>query len=258
MKMLKLHIIIHLLNMSIRSITPIVRKRFQSAQFSELSRKNCESPNSPNSPSSIKSVSRPKSKNETSKPTSPERIFLKKLAYRHNKNTHSEISAELAVNVIKEYLLPMFKQDKKNIQDKKRLETFGVSSKPSEQKIFSPSGSVYSELKLSEHLGLENKEIRKKWNQAEKDLKIVEQEKFLLESELKNLRTEFFNLQSEFNFLNFLYRESTLLSNKQQQRYSSYSAQCEKYEELVHECRAVIDKLNDSIHEEKLINDIRL
>ena len=199
--------------MSNHSLKSGNRKKFHSHQFSEKLKKNCDSPRSAFQPT------RPMSVVDDVKHTSPEPLFLNKIRKRKISETTPEISTEMAVEVIKDYLLPMFRYDSKNKRDKKRSELFGISPKKDLKKLEVLPGSVYAELKLSEHLAYENKEMVSKIKEFDIKYRKIQQENLTIADEHKKLQQDFNNLQTEYNSLSYLYQTSISVATNNQQSY---------------------------------------
>lgn len=189
---------------------------------------------------------------------SPENKTLRMLKSRRNLPSY-EIAPDLAAEVIKEYIIPMLKTDCKRKRAHKRAETFGISTPNPTKMAFTPfPGSPLEELILSEQISLEKKDIELKYQTAELKAREMKQEKLLVEEQLKKLTNLHSNLESDFKILNFSYQSSIADYNCKEQSQCLIKLQAEKYSKLYKELQSKVNDLMQALHDERLVNDIRL
>lgn len=229
-----------------------VIKKFTSTQFSDMAKAKCESPNF------LLQYSRPLNQNDSLRHTSPDSVLLGRLRRRKASNKSLDISPKVAVEVIKDYLLPMFRNENRTIRDKNRAKVFNNQSKKEQKKIDTSPGTVYAELKLSEQLFYENQELEKKCQSYESLYKDIFQEKCVIEEKFKLLKNDFFHLECEYKALMFLNQETMSMANYKEQSFFFIKSQCDKYLKIYKEVKEKLDEKYQAVHEERLINDIRL
>ena len=164
-----------------------------------------------------------------------------------------EVPPELAAQVVKNYILPMFESDTRAKLDMLRSETFRHKSS------FSQEGhTVYSELKLSEKLNNEISILKTRLSDAFQALQDNTQEKEKVTQENKRLEAEIFNSHANLQVL--------LQDNIRLQRelagfklsIGHMRSQVSKYKTMYEESIKEQQKLGKQISEEKAFNDIRL
>ena len=162
-----------------------------------------------------------------------------------------KISPELAAEVVRTYLLPLFVADDRQATDKARMSAFGLSPR------YSPDASVYSELKLSAALLRELEACRTELKASQTQVKDAVEAKVSAEAELKCYQERILELEKRVTFLNQLSvdevnlaqskaLETALLSGQLHQLTSLYSATEEKSKEY-----------SLLLHQERSKNDIR-
>lgn len=130
--------------------------------------------------------------------------FLESIKRRKNFPQGSEISAGVAAEVVKEYILPMFRYETKSKRNRKRSQDYGLSTL---SRLEALSNTTYGELSLSEKLLNELKEFKIKFSLAEAKLKEAIQEKFVIQAELNQALTENVNLKNNLEFFKSNYRQ---------------------------------------------------
>ena len=164
-----------------------------------------------------------------------------------------EVAPELAAQVVKNYILPMFESDTRAKFDMLRYETFRHKSSFSQE-----GNTVYSELKLSEKLNNEISTLKTRLSEAFQTLQDNTQEKEKVTLENKRLEEEIFNSHANLQVL--------LQDNIRLQRelagfklsIGHMRSQVSKYKTMYEESIKEQQKLGKQISEEKAFNDIRL
>lgn len=178
---------------------------------------------------------------------SPERITISSIRSRKNPK-NQEISPNLAIEVVKDYLIPLFKLDKKKKQDQYRAETYNSRVSPP---------NIKSEILLSEQIYEEKKELEKKFNDLEKAFKEVMQDKILIEKELQNMNEKYLNLESEYKILEYNSNVKQCYFNVVEQKSLFITSQIEKLKNLVSSMESDNKNLSAMVNQEKYVNDIR-
>ena len=163
------------------------------------------------------------------------------------------MAPELAAQVVKNYILPMFESDTRAKFDMLRYETFRHKSSFSQE-----GNTVYSELKLSEKLNNEISTLKTRLSEAFQTLQDNTQEKEKVTLENKRLEEEIFNSHANLQVL--------LQDNIRLQRelagfklsIGHMRSQVSKYKTMYEESIKEQQKLGKQISEEKAFNDIRL
>ena len=185
---------------------------------------------------------------ESVKPT----ITLNRLKSRLQKEKKSEISPEIAANVVKNYLLPLFELDVRNKQDVQRSEAFGHK-----RGFSSDRGTIYSELKLSDQLSNVILSLEAKLNSMDQEIKDYSQEKETLIQSNNRLELDLINTTTVIKHLKqehmHLQRELTGVKFS----ISALTNQLSKYKSLYEECSLENIKINKQLQEENAINYIR-
>lgn len=90
----------------------------------------------------------------------------------------NDITPEIAAQVVRSYLLPMFEKDSRKITREKRLTEMNSPKKSSDEianiKGSGVSNTVYGELKLSEKLSLEMIHLRQEKEQMKERIEYLE------------------------------------------------------------------------------------
>ena len=191
----------------------------------------------------------PVSPNETPRQVHSIRI---QIADRSRNDKSKEVPADLAVKVVKDYILPMFANDKRSRQDYKRSEQFGHV-----RGFSTDRGAVYTELKLSEKLGKEMASLESKLEGMKQHVQDNEQEKSKTDQENKKLLLELSNASSNVLFLQEenlrLQREVTGIKFS----IGHISSQLMKYRSLFEQSNLEKELIARQLQEEKASNDIR-
>ena len=163
-----------------------------------------------------------------------------------------EVAPEVAAQVVKNYILPMFECETRCKLDMLRSETF--RHKPS----FSQQGNtVYSELKLSDKLNNEISSLELRLTEMSQTLRDNTQEKEKVTLENKRLEEELFISRTNLQVL--------LQDNIRLQRelagfklsIGHMRSQVSKYKSIYEESIKEQQKLGKQVSEEKALNDIR-
>ena len=171
---------------------------------------------------------------------------------RSRSDRKKEVSADLAVEVVKNYILPMFESDNRARQDSKRSEQFGHV-----RGFSTDRGTVYSELKLSEKLGKEIAALEAQLEGMKQQFQDNEQEKSRTDQENKQLVLELSNASSNIIFL----REENLRLQREitgvKFSIGNVSSQLTKYRSLFDQAISEKQLVSNQLQEEKASNDIR-
>ena len=175
---------------------------------------------------------------------------------RRSSKSSMRITPELASQVVKDYILPMFKSDRKRISDKKRSIEFGTLNH--KRHISVADGSVLSECKLSERLSLELEQARCEIAEAQRSLHDIGQENFSLAKELGTSKK---SEQTNLITIQFLMQENLRL---QEELSRAKEAKGHVFQQIF-AYKAIFDSVNHNFNEvskelqdEKSTNDIRL
>lgn len=179
---------------------------------------------------------------------SPNRILTTTLRNR-KKSPTLQITPSLAIEVVKDYIIPLFKQDKQKAQEKLRSETFNTKRSPT---------NIKSEFLLSEQIFEEKTVLEQKFQSLEKILKETTQDKLGIEREFQNLNEKYLNLEAEYKLLEYNFRMKQSYFNSIEQKTGFLFSQAEKLKKILRSTEDEKDELSVVINEEKYINDIRL
>ncbi|OMJ74407.1 hypothetical protein SteCoe_26663 [Stentor coeruleus] len=172
---------------------------------------------------------------------------------RFHRKSKSEITSETAAEVIKEYILPMFRNDLRK-KNKTQLSNHKKSHKKPLEIV---PGSVYSEITLSEQLAGELQILKTSNEELEKQNKKLEQEKSLNASELKNIKDQLLNLQTDYQIILEQNRKSLWDNNLKTMNYDYLQTQYDYYKSSFESACLQIENANKKVNESKNINDIR-
>lgn len=182
----------------------------------------------------------------------PSKTVLQKVRNRLKPEKNSA-NPTLAVEVVRNYILPMFEYENRTRQNTQRSENFGHNRNFSTER-----GTVYSELKLSERLGKEMDSLELKLAQMKQTVHDSMQETFKVTKENQELVENLSNAQSNILFL----REENLKLQRDnigiKFSIGVTLLQLGKYKKLFEEANQENGKLSKQLQEEKASNDIRL
>lgn len=185
-------------------------------------------------------------------PRTPKSV-LNQITSRLKIEKPADVPPELAAQVVKSYILPMFEYDTRVKQDSQRNETFGHK-----RNFSTETGTVYSELKLSSKLSKNIKNLESELSMMNQRIKDNTQEKNKVIQDNQQLLMELMNSKSTNMFLN----EENLRLQRElvgiKFSIGSISSQLSKYRNLYEEILQDKEKLSKQLQEEKAINDIRL
>lgn len=115
------------------------------------------------------------------KSTDPQRGGINGHSHRSNHSMKidlNDITPEIAAQVVRSYLLPMFEKDSRKITREKRLTEMNSPKKSADEianiKGSGVSNTVYGELKLSEKLSLEMIHLRQEKEQMKERIEYLE------------------------------------------------------------------------------------
>ncbi|OMJ83883.1 hypothetical protein SteCoe_15111 [Stentor coeruleus] len=188
--------------------------------------------------------------------TKTDSSILSLLKQRKDTNESCQITSGTVSNVVKNYILPMFKKELKSKLSKKRKKELGLTN--SINKSFdTKEGTVYAELKLSEKLGIENMQILCKIKDLEEKVNSGYAEKNAMEKEICMVRNELFNAQSMIKCLGSLNSCKDANSYYLEQNHLIIKGKYEKYKMLYRDSEKKNEELMRNLQEERAINDIR-
>jgi hypothetical protein len=190
------------------------------------------------------------SKVKNSEIASPEGGVLSTLRSRKNQKS-PEISPTLAVEVVKDYILPLFKSSVRHKRDQDRIETFSLNTPTS------PS-DLKNEFLLSERILKEKQELELKCENLENSLKLAVQEKVFIESEVAQLKNELNDLQSKHELVLFNVRKDQGYYHYLEESCGLTRLNNEKLLISVKRLEKENHQLRSLLSEEKQLNDIRL
>lgn len=177
----------------------------------------------------------------------------------------------LASQIVTNYLIPLFEADSQLRGDISRSATFGTF-KTAKSPLEPVSGTVYGELKLSEQLGKELANVKKKLADTEEKLKEAEQRQASALSDLTHTQNYAVTLESELKILRFQsildlketqeseFREIRLQQELKslQESYISLENQIKIGNATIQDQYAVIDKLRNKATEQEHITSLLL
>ena len=199
------------------------------------------------------------SKARNSDLASPERPTISTL--RKRKIIKSpDISPRLAVEVVQDYIIPLFKADKQNKQELYLVNTYGNRSptSPTTQTTYPSPTDIKKELLLSSQIFKDYKELEAKVTELESALKAAIQDKTLIEIELNQIKKKFIDLQTEHQLLLFNFLKGQGHSNYLEQSSGLIRMNDEKLLKSVKRLEKENRELQTMVTEEKQVNDIRL
>ena len=184
--------------------------------------------------------------------------YIEKIRNRLQSQNESKIPSELAVEVVKDYILPMFRSEARQKRNKKRSESFGIAQHPNNQNLKIFPNTVHAELNLSAQLGGQVNILKQKCKELEENFHKANQEKHELESEFLKLKKDSALIETSYFCLNFQYSQDISIMNKKLQDYEFVKTQLEKYSKLNKEAYKDLNKTAKDLHETQVLNDIRL
>lgn len=182
------------------------------------------------------------------------------------------VSPELAVNVVKKYLLPMFESERKELVNKLRLDSMRFHKSKTFKEIRSyketpseitsldnwdTSRTVYGDYKLSEKLAKEIESVKLELSNANKRLKEAEQAKETADSEMRNLTAKYMKSVTDQELLIFQQTTDMQSSQKLQLNSSVLYLVLGKFKELYKQACLENATLKQMLHNERFDNDIR-
>ena len=181
--------------------------------------------------------------------------LLHKLRERNSKSV-TKVTPDLASQVVKEYILPLFEYEKKVKHNRKRSDDFGTSGH--RKNLSAVDGTVFSELKLSDQLSKDMSLLSQELINARRALKEKEQEKYTISEELKRLKETH---QNAIILIEHLQRENLNLEVEVQNFKSPnllMYQQLFSFKLIIEKLTEQNNKISQAFHEEKANNDIRL
>lgn len=187
--------------------------------------------------------------------TKTDSSILSLLKQRKDTNEAS-ITSGTVCNVVKNYILPMFKNELKSKLSKKRKKELGLTNAINKS-FDAKEGTVYAELKLSEKLGIENMQILCKIKELEEKVASGYAEKNAMEKEICRVRNELFDAQGMIKCLGSLNCSKDTNVYYLEQKLVIVRGKHEKYKMLFRDAEKKNEELMRSLQDERSINDIR-
>ena len=173
-----------------------------------------------------------------------------------NQSSDIQVNPELASKVVREYILPMFKNDIKEKSFSKRRASFGISQ-PKHRCSSSFDGSFYSELKMSDQLSAEMKKLQDEQILLKKSLKDLEQKEFVTLEKLRVAEDSVNSLEAIVKVLNLENMRLESKTSKNLIENEKLKQQAKEYEKILKILYQEREKSQKQLHEEKANNDIR-
>ena len=210
---------------------------------------------------------------KSSKNTPEETQKLKnfnRIRNRNKKKPEAEITPELAVHVVKKYLLPMFESDSRKKAAHSRIETYGLNRslkvhKDDSYQLFpsiscSPTRpqnntTVLHELKLSEQLMSDLNDLRDELTRSEMRVKSAEQDKMSVTKEQDLLMNKHLELATFCESLKISNENDRRESQKTELKYSLLTTQNIEYKKMCRDLKKQTDELKHKLQDEKVAND---
>ncbi|OMJ87689.1 hypothetical protein SteCoe_10533 [Stentor coeruleus] len=180
------------------------------------------------------------------------RMMLKTLTSRLRQDKTQSIPPDVAVKVVKNYILPMFESETRSKLNTQRSESFGHRYQFSVD-----GGTVYSELKLSEKLSKEILSLESHLTSMDQIVKDNNQEKEKVTQENQKLELELINALTNISFIN---GENTRLQRELigvKLNIGQITSQLKKYKNLYETTQLENERITKLLQDEKASNDIR-
>lgn len=181
------------------------------------------------------------------------RMTLKALTSRLRQEKTQNVPPDVAVKVVKNYILPMFESETRSKLNTQRSESFGHR-----YQFSADGGTVYSELKLSEKLGKEIISLESHLTSLDQIVKDNNQEKETVTQENQKLELELINSLTNINFIN---EENTRLHRELigiKLNIGQIASQLNTYKNLYETTQLENERITKLLQDEKASNDIRL
>jgi hypothetical protein len=163
-----------------------------------------------------------------------------------------ELTPELAIRVIREFIMPLFKINRQQQDQKRRLTAIGLGS----PELF--KGGVFSELKLSDSLATSLETTRGELAAIKRELSSQRQSNQLASSSMAQLQRELVALETQQHCLRLQYSDLLLENQSVVQRSQGKEAQNEEYKRSIALLEQQNLKLVSEVQEERDKKDIRL
>ncbi|CAG9315822.1 unnamed protein product [Blepharisma stoltei] len=180
-----------------------------------------------------------------------------RISHRNSKSLNIKVSPDIAAEVVKKYILPMFEADTRNLKDTKRSQAFGIpkTERSRNNSLSAIDGTVYSELKLSDKLNQEIKLLREEVEKQVQCVKKVEQEKEIIKNEFDKVKDTLFRVEANYFALNFEHIELNKELQGAQQHYNMLEEQIQQYQKHNSELDTKVSALGIQLHDEMAKND---
>jgi chromosome segregation ATPase len=163
-----------------------------------------------------------------------------------------ELTPDLAIRVIREFIMPLFKIDRQQQDQKRRLADIGLSS----PELF--KGGVFSELKLSDSLAISLEATRGELAATKRELSSQRQSNQLASSSVAQLQRELVARETQQHSLRLQYSDLLMENQTVVQRSQGKETQIEEYKRSIALLEQQNLKLVSEIQEERDKRDIRL
>lgn len=198
----------------------------------------------------------PQSNSPTPQSTVSHTHLSKLRSLRHS--SRLQITPQLAAEVVKDYLLPLFETETRHETDKLRGETFGLNNQ---------GDTILSELRLSSRLLTELKEIQGELERARKELTLAKASEQTAVMDLMRYQAELVEEKTKIRFLTTVQSEkvrstqhnAVYLSSQLRQAQTSLSEEelkSKRFSTLLQEERGKSDKLRNRTIELEYTNSL--
>ncbi|CAG9314039.1 unnamed protein product [Blepharisma stoltei] len=178
-----------------------------------------------------------------------------RISHRNSKSVNLQVSPDVAAEVVKKYILPMFEIDARNSKDSARSKTFGIPRTERSRQNSAFDGPVYAELKLSEKLNQEIKSLREELEHQIQCVKRAEQEKELIKNEFGHVKEALFRSEANYAALNLELIEISKQLQEVEQCHSVLKEQAQQYQKQNSELDTKAIELGRQLHDEMAVND---
>jgi hypothetical protein len=175
---------------------------------------------------------------------------------QRNAPTELDLNPEMASKVVRDYILPMFHTSSKEESHARRRESFGFSK---HRRLSSDTtGTLYSELKLSDQLSNEMKRLLIELENHKQIVKELEQKQFELMNELSLCKETIFSNGSIIAMLNQEQALNMKFKGNSELLVGSLRKKIGTFQQLTDELTEEKERMNRKLKEEHYKNDIRL
>mmetsp|Transcript_3255 Transcript_3255/g.6711 ORF Transcript_3255/g.6711 Transcript_3255/m.6711 type:complete len:235 (+) Transcript_3255:266-970(+) len=171
---------------------------------------------------------------------------------KRNSHHDVEMTPDLAVRVMREFIMPMFKLDRKQQEAKRRLITIGLGSPENF------TGGIFGELKLSDTLHLELQEAKAQIDSLTKQLKTMQQHKEQANNDVSILQDLNARLHAQIGMLRLQYNDLLVENQRLVLCAQGKDEQSEDFKKQIAQFDSKNMELVSEMQQERDKNDIRL